>query len=61
MSIYTDRGYQDRTAYLLDLADNNGVELATVLAIADLLGPNEDFDGLVTEAEDFVSLYGGDL
>ena len=60
MTIYEQHGFESRNAYLQDLADDNGVNLETVLALADLLGPNEDFDGLVTELEDYCYL-GGDL
>ncbi len=49
---YQEYGYRDRQDYLLSLADQNGVDYNIVLAIADLYGPNEDFDGLVTAIED---------
>ncbi len=52
MSIYTDEGYENRKDYLRCLADDNGVELETVYALASVLGPSEDFDGLVTAVED---------
>jgi hypothetical protein len=48
---YTEQGYKDRADYLACLADDYGVDLDTVIAIADLLGPSEDFDGLVTAVE----------
>ena len=51
-NIYTRNGYASREAYLADLADNHGLPLDRVLLAADLLGPNEDFDGLVTTLED---------
>lgn len=54
MSVYRDHGYADRRAYLEGLADDLGVDLSIVHALADLLGPNEDFDGLVTTLEDFI-------
>lgn len=57
MSIYTDHGYANRRAYLVDLADETGAPLDVVFALADILGPTEDFDGLVIELEDFM-LYG---
>jgi hypothetical protein len=41
-----------RSAYLRYLAEEYGVDLSTVTALADVLGPNEDFDGLVTTLED---------
>lgn len=50
--IYQTNGYDDREDYLAHLAEDHGVDLDTVKALADLLGPNEDFDGLVTQLED---------
>lgn len=49
---YEEDGAFDRYKYLCDLADNNGVELENVIMFAELLGPEEDFDGLVTTIED---------
>ena len=53
MSIYTDEGYAGRRDYLQCLADDFGVPFTTVAAIAAMLGPSEDFDGLVTSLEDY--------
>jgi hypothetical protein len=53
MSVYTDNGFKGRTDYLESLADDFGVGLDTVLMIADLYGPTEDFDGLITSLEDY--------
>ena len=50
---YVEAGYKNRNAYLRGLADDNGISYAKVKAIADMLGPSEDFDGLVTTLEDF--------
>jgi hypothetical protein len=52
-NIYTERGYRNRADYLANLADEYGADLGAVLALADMLGPNEDFDGLVTSIEDW--------
>jgi hypothetical protein len=52
MSIYTKHGYTSRRDYLQGLAEDNGLPLATVHALASILGPDEDFDGLVTACED---------
>ncbi len=52
-SIYQENGYADRAAYLKSLARENHVPLSVVKMAADLLGPNEDFDGLVSELEDY--------
>lgn len=50
--IYKSKGYANRTEYLQSLAEENGVDLGIVLAISDMLGPYEDFDGLVSLVED---------
>jgi hypothetical protein len=55
-TVYTRNGFADREAYLADLADRTGVAPADVQLIADLLGPEEDFDGLVSELDNFVFL-----
>ena len=51
--VYKDNGYDSRDHYLQCLVEDYGVELATVKMLAQLLGPNEDFDGLVTSLEDY--------
>lgn len=48
MNIYKENGYDSREDYLECLAEDNDVDLGTVLVMADTLGPNEDFDGLVS-------------
>jgi hypothetical protein len=53
MSIYQDYGYKNRRDYLEQLAGENGVDLGAVIALADILGPEEDFDGLVTSVQDW--------
>jgi hypothetical protein len=58
MSIYTDNGFANRREYLMDLADEYGVEHKIVFALASVLGSSEDFDGLVCELEDYVYLDG---
>ena len=52
MTIYTENGYQSRRDYLKCLAEDHGVELSSVELLADLLGPEEDFDGLVSAVQD---------
>lgn len=56
MSIYKERGYESREEYLKCLAAELDVPLEDVLCLADVLGPNEDFDGLVTGLQDFYGL-----
>lgn len=57
MTIYQEHGFENRQAYLADLADTTGVDIRTVEIMADLLGPSEDFDGLVTSLEDYAEGY----
>ena len=40
---------RSRRQYLVDLAGEYELPLDVVLMLASMLGPNEDFDGLVTE------------
>lgn len=54
MSIYKDNGYDNRRDYLECLAAEYGVPMRLVLELASLLGPEEDFDGLVSEVEDLM-------
>ena len=53
MTIYQENGFESRKEYLLDLADNMGMDASIVFALADVLGSSEDFDGLVTSLEDY--------
>lgn len=51
-NIYKERGYESREDYLNSLADEYGVDWQLAHAAADLLGPNEDFDGLINMLEE---------
>ena len=51
-TIYQENGYENRFAYLKGLAVNHGINLQVVLVYAEMLGPEEDFDALVTTLED---------
>jgi hypothetical protein len=50
MNAYTNNGFTDRAEYLASLCEE--YDATTVHLLADLLGPDEDFDGLVTSLED---------
>jgi hypothetical protein len=52
---YQDDGAIDRFGYLESLADDHGVEFDVILTLVDVLGPEEDFDGLVTSLEDLAA------
>lgn len=49
---YKAHGYDSREQYLDNLAIEYGVAKMTVYSLADMLGPNEDFDGLINALED---------
>lgn len=51
-NIYQEHGYYNREDYLRCLSDDWDMPFMTVKMLADMLGPNEDFDGLVTALED---------
>lgn len=52
MDIYAKLGYKSRDDYLDSLAEEYGVAKIIVHSLADMLGPNEDFDGLINALED---------
>ena len=51
-NIYQQNGYADRDDYLTCLAEDFAISIDTVYCLADILGENEDFDGLVSALED---------
>jgi hypothetical protein len=50
---YQADGAIDRFGYIENLAADHGVTFETILTLVDVLGPDEDFDGLVTTLEDY--------
>lgn len=52
VNVYQKNGYKDRKDYFNYLATEFNVPITTVLLLAEMLGPNEDFDGLVAALED---------
>ena len=51
---------QTRAEYLDDLADDYGVGSFVIYCLADILGPDEDHDGLITALEDYADAEGMD-
>lgn len=49
-TIYIKKGFASRADYLEVLANEHGDR---VYMLADLLGPSEDFDGLISSLEDY--------
>jgi len=54
--IYQEHGYNNRLEYLKDVAAMYSVDEDMVFAVASILGPNEDFDGLINAVEDDMML-----
>jgi hypothetical protein len=52
-SRYINNGYENRGDYLKSLADDYGIDQMIVNELAGMLGASEDFDGLVSELEDY--------
>jgi hypothetical protein len=55
---YTLKGFNDRDHYLRSLADDYDTDINNVYAMADILGNDEDFDGLVACLNDIQYLGG---
>ena len=55
-NIYQQNGYTDRDDYLTCLSEDYGVSIEDVFSLAEMLGENEDFDGLVSALEDIESM-----
>ena len=53
MSIYTDNGYESRKDYLNCIAEEYDVPKDIVYMTAGMLGPDEDFDGLISTIQDY--------
>ena len=54
---YKERGFSNRNDYLTELADNYGISSFDVYSISEMLGDNEDFDGLINALEDYSYLF----
>lgn len=60
-SIYEEHGYLNRDEWLKTLAEENCVPLQAVELIAESLGPDEDFDGLIATVEDLANDEGVEI
>ena len=56
-SIYQMNGCENRKEYLIAMAEEFGVDEETVFLLADMLGKDEDFDGLISMLEDYEDMY----
>ena len=51
-NIYQQNGYVDRNDYIICLAEDYRVSIEDVYSLSEMLGENEDFDGLICALED---------
>ena len=56
-TIYQENGYESRSQYFQSLAEDYGVDYQSVVMLAELYGPSEDFDGLVVALEDYAEMF----
>jgi hypothetical protein len=52
-NIYQEHGYKNRREYLINLSEEYSMPQKDLFVLAALLGPDEDFDGLVNALEDY--------
>lgn len=52
MSIYKANGFDSRRAYLTSIAEAYGVQVSAVFLLSQMLGAEEDFDGLISHLDD---------
>lgn len=57
-NIYQENGYKDRREYLQSMSEEFDVPIEAVMCLAEILGEDEDFDGLVSSLEDYEMMYG---
>ena len=53
----SENGYENREDYFQCMSDDYGVPLEVVKSLADVLGEEEDFDGLVVALEDAEGMF----
>ena len=56
-TVYQENGFSNRDEHLSDLADQYGVPKHVVYSISEMLGENEDFDGLISTLEDYSLIF----
>lgn len=50
--VYVENGYENRKDYLRCMSEDYSVPIDVVYSLAQLLGKDEDFDGLISALED---------
>lgn len=52
MNVYQQHGFDSRRAYLTSIAEDYGVRESAVFLLSQMLGCEEDFDGLISHLDD---------
>ena len=58
-NIYVEYGYKNRKDYFEELSLRFNIDISSVYALSEILGKNEDFDGLVSSLDDYQFLNSG--
>ena len=56
MNIYKENGYKNRVEYFEALAFDYDIDINSVHALADVLGSNADFEGLIFAINDYINM-----
>lgn len=54
--VYQENGFKSREDYLMSLAKKYNTDIRLLHTLADIMGPEQDFDGLVTMLNDYGAL-----
>ena len=57
MNVYQENGYESREDYFQAMADEYDCPIEIVREVAETLGENEDFDGLISSLKDYARIY----
>jgi len=60
-NIYEENGYENRLDYLTMLSEEYNIPMEVIISISDVLGPDEDFDGLVSSLQEYESFFMGEM
>ena len=56
MTIYQKEGYESKDNYFETLSEEYDIDKSIIYALSDLLGSNEDFDGLICSIQDYCGI-----
>ncbi|MEA5135396.1 MAG: hypothetical protein VB035_04565 [Candidatus Fimivivens sp.] len=57
LNVYQENGYESREDYFQAMADEYDCPIEIVREVAETLGENEDFDGLISSLKDYARIY----